>query len=275
MQKTTSSGAAVAAYVYGVVPAGAASAELFSGVMGVAPGEPVEVVEHGLLAALVSRVPLGEFGEGAIEERLQDPEWLARAAQAHGRVLGHALAAGAVIPFRFGAIFHAGEDVTAFLARREGELARELRRVAGKVELGVKAVADADLADRVRGVAEARRLEEALAVAAPGRRYLLEKQLRQVVAREASALRASIAEESHAALAAVADAGVLNPLQDGTVAGFEGDMLLNAAYLVGADAQDTLTAEVDALRGRFAAFGIRFELTGPWPPYNFVERGAA
>jgi hypothetical protein len=269
---TAGSDAPAATYVYGVVRAGAASPALLSDVEGVAAGAGVELVEHGRLAALVSPVPLAEFGEEVLEERLLDPEWLARRAQAHGRVLQRALRARAVVPFRFGAIFRGRGEVEALLMRRAGELERQLELLEDKVELGVKGFAPPDLPDRVRAsLPEARRLEEESEAGAPGRRYLLEKQLEQLAAREAAAVRARIAEESHAALAAVAVAATVNLPQDAAVGGFDGEMLLNGAYLVGVDGQDGLLAEVEALRARFADLGVTFDPTGPWPPYNFVE----
>ena len=52
-------------------------------------------------------------------------------------------------------------------------------------------------------------------------------------------------------------------------------MVLNAAYLVEDAAQ--LRARVAELQERHAALGARIDLTGPWPPYNFVteRRGRA
>jgi hypothetical protein len=37
---------------------------------------------------------------------------------------------------------------------------------------------------------------------------------------------------------------------------------------------ESLAREAAALAGEYEPFGIRFELTGPWPPYNFVPRDA-
>ena len=45
-------------------------------------------------------------------------------------------------------------------------------------------------------------------------------------------------------------------------------MLLNAAYLVASDA--ALLEAVGELERRYRGYGIRFEATGPWPPYNFA-----
>jgi hypothetical protein len=57
------------------------------------------------------------------------------------------------------------------------------------------------------------------------------------------------------------------PISDGA----RGTMVLNAAFLVSPsvleDFQKTLTALVE----RHGQHGFRFDFTGPWPPYHFVE----
>ena len=52
-------------------------------------------------------------------------------------------------------------------------------------------------------------------------------------------------------------------------------MLLNGAYLVAAGREDELRAAVEELRARFGPDGVTYELTGPWPPYNFAAEEPA
>jgi len=47
-------------------------------------------------------------------------------------------------------------------------------------------------------------------------------------------------------------------------------MVLNGAYLVAAD-DTALVDEVAAVGDRYRRLGLVFELTGPWPPHNFVD----
>ena len=44
------------------------------------------------------------------------------------------------------------------------------------------------------------------------------------------------------------------------------------AYLVEDERGAAFRAEVERLAAEFAEPGASVELTGPWPPYNFVER---
>ena len=45
-------------------------------------------------------------------------------------------------------------------------------------------------------------------------------------------------------------------------------MVFNAAYLV--EDRERFEEELGALADEHRARGVDFELTGPWPPYNFV-----
>ena len=66
-----------------------------------------------------------------------------------------------------------------------------------------------------------------------------------------------------------------DPPQNRELSGHEGEMLLNGAYLVDADRVDGLRALVAELEEHHARSGRGIELTGPWPPYNFVPRASA
>ena len=52
-------------------------------------------------------------------------------------------------------------------------------------------------------------------------------------------------------------------------------MLLNGAYLVPVEGQAGFARAFEALRQEVGGHGIELVLTGPWPPYNFVEHGDA
>src|SRR4051795_8969922 len=115
-------------YVYGVVDASAT----------LAPGR-LRLVQDGPLAAVVSAVPLSEFAEEALAERLNDRVWLEAHARDHEDVLQRMADHTTVVPFRFGVIYRDLEDVAAMLRDRQPELTSALERVRGRIEVGVKA----------------------------------------------------------------------------------------------------------------------------------------
>jgi hypothetical protein len=247
-------------YVYGVVPADA-SPDLFESAQGVDPTQPVVLLPDGPLAAVASAVPLAEFGEGSIEEHLHNPVWLEEKVRAHDAVLEAALGRAALVPFRFGTIYRGEEQVRAML-REHGELREALDRLRGKVELGVKGFLDPEhfAASRTESAPEA----------GGGRGYLLRKQAERDLVEAREAFRSACAQEAHERLAAVAEEARANPPQRSEVSGRPGEMFLNAAYLVSVDGAERFRSALRELQSSQARDGIEYELTGPWPPYNFV-----
>jgi hypothetical protein len=73
----------------------------------------------------------------------------------------------------------------------------------------------------------------------------------------------------HADLARHAVASRHHPPQDPRLSGRAGIQLLNAAYLVDeARAEEFLTAARTAAERHS---GLEVEVTGPWPPYSFID----
>lgn len=253
-----------ALYVYGVVPS--ENPPELADVAGIEPSQPVVLVQHDDVAAIASAVPLEEFGSDAIDGHLHDPNWLEDKVRAHDAVLEAALARTTVVPFRFGAIYLGEEQVRQMLADRP-ELADVLSRLNGTVELGVKGILRPD-SFRERLGAERGIDQEA---APSGRAYMERKRLDRDVDEAMSTFATECASDSHESLAAVAADARANPVQRPEVLGPEREMLLNGAYLVDADHVDAFRSALSALQERYGPDGVTYELTGPWPPYNFVQ----
>ena len=243
-------------YVYGVVD-GDADASLFAGVAGVGSSSAHLVPQDGV-AAIVGLVSLDEFGEEPLSANLERPAWLAAQARAHDRVLAQAVGRTALVPFRFGTVYVSEARVRELLHARSLELIAQLDRLRGRVELGVKAFASA--AEPV----------SAAATPASGRDYLLLKQRERTRSAEVAAAARERAGVVHDRLASLAEDARANPPQRHELSGRAEPMLLNGAYLVPVERQDAFAAAAEELQGA----SLELELTGPWPPYNFVEEDA-
>jgi hypothetical protein len=255
-------------YVYGV--ASAREASLPDALEGVAPGAPVELIEEAGLAAIASRVSMAEFGEAELHENLNDVAWLEATARTHERVLDDALARMTVVPMRLCTIYRNEEQVRKMLAGEQEVLLDALDRLDGKTEWGVKLFAEEGALERAGAADEGGgALEDGGASA--GAAYL-ERKRRAAHAREdADVLAGEWAEEAHVRLAQVASEALQNPLQRPEVSGHEGEMLLNGVYLVDDGDAEEFRRVVEELDAGFRPRGATVELTGPWPPYNFVK----
>ena len=245
-------------WVYGVLAGGTAEPP-DRGV----DGRPVRLHRHAGLTVLVSDVSPQDFGREALTARLEDLDGLEALARAHDAVLERAMASGAVVPFRLCTIYASPDGLDAMLDREALTLTAALDRLEGMQEWGVKAFARAPAA-----------VAEAAAAPASGTEYLTRKQEHRAVADAGRAATEAIVAECHSRLTDAAAAVALSRPQDRHLTGRDAEMILNAAYLVPSNRADAFREVVGELDRQHEPDGVGLELTGPWPPYHFVETPA-
>ena len=257
-------------YLYGVVGAKEAPARFATGVS-VDAAHEVGLVTEGPLAGVVSAVSLEEFDEAALPDRLGDASWLEQKIRAHEQVLERVLKQASVVPCRFCTVYRSEEELRRFLSERREALEEALERMQGQIEVGVKAFVDRErfAAEQARRNEAIRALDERLSAADEGRAYLEGRRREQLVSSELERFGAELAEELHSRLLAAAEDGISLQLQSPEISGRAGEMVFNGAYLVPADGTD-FREELAALAEDYRDAGAELELTGPWPPYNFV-----
>lgn len=238
-------------YVYGIVETGA----LHPGVTadGVA-GTPPALLAVGGLTAIVCGVDVAEFEGAALERNAATPGWLEQKVRAHEAVLEDALERAVVVPMRFGSIFSSPEGLHRILTEHADEFGAALARVRGRTEWGVKLHAD------TARVVEA--FSGASTEAGSGRGYLEQKKTQLDAGNRAAQAAAEVAAGTHESLTELADEAV-------ALAG-RGHEVLNGAYLVPHDGREAFMRRVEDLQSRHGD-AFTFEVTGPWPPYNFTD----
>ena len=235
---------------------------------------PVALEAEGGVAALVSVLRGPNYAPNAIETSSGDVEWLGPRAVAHDRVLTWASDHGPVVPMPMFSLFSGRDAVHAMLRERGDELRDALARVARGREYALRVFrVDAEMLSAVATLSpRLRELSASAAAASPGQRYLLERKLDAERRTEMRGVTREIVDAiaddlSRHSLATVRPA---IPRADAADGASLGTMVLNAAFLVApsalADFQKTLTG----LAERHEANGLRFDFTGPWPPYHFV-----
>lgn len=265
-------GGAHAFYVY-CVGESAALAPLFGGELPDAIEEDsrLEAIEAEGLTAVVSAVPLEAYGEGALALRLADAAWTATRALRHERVAEHFARRASVVPLRFGSIYLRREGVAAMLAGRASQLREVLARLGGREEWGLNVFVErAKLREEVTRVSERLRLLVSQADAAtPGQAYLLRKKVEGLRDEEARAETRRVAQEVERRLTEASDGAVrLRVLKD--EAAGQGELAARLAFLVAREGFGAFRDAAEQLAAEYTPLGFRFELTGPWPVYNFT-----
>lgn len=248
-----------AAWLHGVVPTATVATLAPTAGLG---DVPVRVVRASGLAAVVSAVPLPEYGEQSLRRNLEDLAWLEHVARVHHRVVDVLARGGPVVPARLATVHTDESRLAALLDERRADLTAVLDRLAGHQEWGVKGylvpggpTGDGPEAEESGG-------------GGAGTAYLRRRRA-QLLARESGQqIAARSAAAAHEELTGYAAEARLHQPQDRRLSGAAGPMLLNGAYLVPVARVAGFHAAVAALtRSRPA---LRLELTGPWPPYSFV-----
>jgi hypothetical protein len=248
-------------YVYGVIEARDNVSFGRIGIGGM--GENVYCVQHGDVAAVVSKTPVFIF----------DPT--RENALAHEHVIETVMKSNTIIPMSFGTVFRTDDDIREVLKSIYPSLKDVLKQMANKLEFGLKVTWDRDriVEELKRENEEIHRFQHELTRKHLQSTYFARMQLGRMIDKALSERAAEVVREIYDGLRTVCVAS-----RDNKVIGDK--MIMNAAFLIQKDKEAEFDAAVNAVAQKFGD-RLNFKYTGPWPPYNFVnirlklERGTA
>jgi hypothetical protein len=230
----------------------------------------LEWVTANDLAALSSEVSLSEYGEEALAEHLSDATWTAVRAMRHETVVEHVARRASVVPLRFGAIYLERSGIERMLNEKGRELAQIIERLRDHEEWGVNVYSDrATLLASITEVSpRLRELARQAEAASPGQSYLMQKKIEALRVDEARTALNDIIDRIEKTLSKQADdTKRLRILK--VEATEHGELKAKFAFLVKRAQFEEFRAAAERLAEQNFAAGVRLELTGPWPPYNF------
>jgi len=228
---------------------------------------PVRLLDVGPQRYLaVADAPLSRYGEAAIRRGLGDLDWVSRAAVAHESVVEAFIGATAVLPMKLFTLFTSDERALAHMRHDQRRIEGLVRRLADHVEWGVRVVLNPAGRD---GKAKTR---ADVTQSRPGRAgiaYLNAKRAQRDAARKragharatAAALYRKLSRRSRAA----------KRRAPGELPAHGGPLLLDAAFLVPRAESRAFSAAARREQRELGRHGYGLTLTGPWPPYSFVQ----
>lgn len=114
-------------------------------------------------------------------------------------------------------------------------------------------------------------LREAAASASPGQRYLLERKLDAERKNELTSIGARVSRDVVEALRPLALDTIQNRIAGRGARAGDAPLVLDAAFLVAPEALEQFQRDLTHIVERYATRGFRFDFTGPWPVYHFVQ----
>ena len=262
-------------YVYGIVRAAAARSSTPAGLDDVSVS--VEPSETGDIAALVSLLDGPEYEASKLESQSGNVDWISPRAIAHDRVLTWASDQGAVVPLPMFSLFSGRAAVHDMLRERAAQLDAALTRIGDAREYALRVYrVDSELLASITSLSpRLRDVAVAAEAASPGQRYLLERKLEGEKRAELRAVTQQLVDELVAELSTHAVGVERSPIPRVSDAeSTRGTMVLNAAFLVAPSSYDTFRRTLSSVVERRSPQGLRFDFTGPWPPYHFVNERA-
>ena len=229
-------------------------ASLISSVKGISDSS-LYVISGGGINAIVSDVNISEF--------VADKS----VAIDYANVIESFFFNFSLLPMRFGSIMESPEAVKAMLENNSPEILHNLGKVAGKFEFGLKIICDSEKlkaklsvkSDNTSKVEKPSKDETTLSVYRDYvNKKLAEHRLEELMLAHVESLIATI----------TASLGSLNSinkfrkmLTDNTI--------VDAIFLIGKEKKSDLIDLIAEIQNDNP--GLNFVLTGPWPPYSFVD----
>jgi hypothetical protein len=264
--------AELAYYVYCIAESAAASElPVDSLPTAIEDNSKLEWIPVNDLAALVSQIPRATYSEENLAEQLTDATWTAIRAMRHETVAEYVAKRAAVIPLRFGTIYLERAGVEQMLSEKSSELKSTIEQLRGREEWGVNVYCDrAVLLSSITSVSPVLRdLVQRAEQASPGQSYLMQKKIEALKVDEARVAVNRIVDQIEEKLKEQTDdAQRLRILKVETTE--HGELKSKFAFLVKRAEFEEFREAAERLAQEHQAAGVRLELTGPWPVYNFL-----
>lgn len=257
-------------YLYGFVPSAATLPS--TGLAGIA-GTTVELLWLDGFAAAIGRPASEDFEPAALEQHTRDLRWVGLHGLEHEAVVAWFVDHAQILPAPLFTLYSSDAALRAAAGERRPVILRLLESFVGLREWDLKVTCPepdlrAHAAELSPAVAE---LDQRMAAAAPGTRFLLERKredlLRAGVTDAARRLAHELLEQVRPAAARVRTLPLARTPE-------QPDVVLNAALLVPADGELALRERVAARAAALAPLGVQVAFSGPWAPYRFLDEEA-
>jgi hypothetical protein len=227
---------------------------------GMPGGHDLRAIEVGeRLWAIVQSVPEADYSETALTQGLQNLDWVGPRAIAHERVIEAFLSARALLPMPLFTLFTSDDRAVQHVQSDGTRIRRLLKRVEGKVEWGLRLTFDEKAARR----------KVSSRPVMSGTEFLARKRDVLGITRTRLKDARGAADRVYKSISRLVTAAQRRTSLERVAPGSR--LLLDAAFLVPAGKSGAFRSAVRQQTRDLRAMGTAVSLTGPWPPYNFIE----
>ena len=239
-----------------------------------AEGFPLFVYGFGKIQAVLSEVPLNEYGEDALQLKLNDPTWFEETLKKHNSILSKIQTVASMVPMRICTICDTSDALTAFLNEHHNDFVNTLELIEGnqawrfvitcnrrKLHLLTKKASN-----RVRAIQAEMSSKPAHEVSA------LQDRLETVLEEEARSVCKACIKHSHAILSGFASKNLIHSLSGDPVYSADMQDIFKCEYLISNQSTESFLNELQILKESYLSLGFELQVDGPFPPSQFTER---
>jgi len=235
--------------------------------------ETLKSLAFGGFYAIVKSVSPDNFSEENLKRNFSDLAWIDVHAREHIRIISEVMKNSTVIPFKFGTIFNSAESLAGFIRDYSGSLAENIEHLKGKEEWSVKIYCDRPvLNQQIVGISDdVRNLEEEIQKSMPGKAFLLKRKKVEVVEKEVEKIMRICGQSCYDELAEISTSTKINNILPKELTERTDDMILNVSCFVNQEKVNEFLEAVEQSQGKYKNTGLTVEVSGPWPPFSFIN----
>jgi len=240
-------------YIYGFISANEPKNLGFAGI----EQRDVYFFPYKDVAAVVSDLPFIQFDS-------LPRETLLRNLAVYQAVIEMVMKGHHIIPMKFGTVVQGEEDLKKMLEKSYGRLVTSIKEMENKIELDVAALwSNFDsILKEIGEEEEIKRLKEEALTKPPEQVFEIKVQLGKLVKDTLDKKREQCASQLSDVLKKEAENYRSHAVMDDS-------MIMNTAFLIDKDRQETFETKVDQLDKQYNG-GINFRIVGSLPPYSFT-----
>ena len=240
----------------------------------IADGYPLFVYGYGKIQAVLSEVPLNEYGQSALQLRLNDPTWFEQTLKKHNNILAKIQTVASMVPMRLCTICDTSDALTAFLSEHHDDFVNTLELIEGnqswtfiiacnrrKLHLLTRKASN-----RVRAI------EAELYGKAERDVQNLHQKLEMVLEEEARSVCKACIKHSHTTLSSFASKNLIHSLTGDQEQTSDLQEIFKCEYLISNQVKESFLGELHSLKESYKSLGFELQLDGPFPPSQFTER---
>ncbi len=237
-------------------------------------GSGLQLLRATNFYAVAEEVPATDFGQQALEQNIQQLQWLAEKATVHEAVICAVKKQTDILPLTFATLFHSAENLLHSVEQQSASFNRVFSNIRGTEEWLLKLFVNRDEYQEWYKRQHRQQLQsrQVLQGASTGAAYLMRKKLavdtreilnnsvREVIAHSVNTLKNC--SKNSLRIKTVGNAG----------SNSGPELLLSMAFQVAGSTRNIFLRAVELLQNDFETRGIRINTSGPLPVYHFTEQ---